>query len=217
MPPCSSRLAQCHYSFDFAQQVHFPTNPLQPGPVYFKSTRKCGIFGIMCEGVKEQLNFLIDESVDTGKGANAVISMLHFFFEFYGLGEKSVLLHADNCSGQNKNTIMFWYLMWCVLTGRHSSIRLSFLIAGHTKFAPDWAFGLAKKRLRVTKVDCLDDIALAISTSSIVNRVQLVGHEDGSVCVPTYDWAGFLGNIFEFHQLDHTTTSYFPMSAIVFC
>ena len=110
---------------------------------------------------------------------------------------KSVLLHADNCSGQNKNTIMFWYLMWRVLIGRHSSIRLSFLIAGHTKFAPDWAFGLAKKRLRVTKVDCLDDIALAISTSSIVNRVQLVGHGDVSVCVPTYDSAGFLGNIFK--------------------
>ena len=24
-----------HYSMDFAQQVHFPSNPLQPGPIYF--------------------------------------------------------------------------------------------------------------------------------------------------------------------------------------
>ena len=24
-----------HYSFDFAQQVHYPSNPLQPGPIYF--------------------------------------------------------------------------------------------------------------------------------------------------------------------------------------
>jgi hypothetical protein len=26
----------------------------------------------------------------------------------------------------------------------HTSIHLSFLIAGHTKFAPDWCFGLIK-------------------------------------------------------------------------
>ncbi|RUS68705.1 hypothetical protein EGW08_023532 [Elysia chlorotica] len=25
-----------HYSFDFAQQVHYPSNPLQPGPIFFK-------------------------------------------------------------------------------------------------------------------------------------------------------------------------------------
>ena len=24
-----------HYSFDFAQQVHYPANPRQPGPIYF--------------------------------------------------------------------------------------------------------------------------------------------------------------------------------------
>ena len=26
-----------HYSFDYAQQVHIPSNPLQPGPIYFKT------------------------------------------------------------------------------------------------------------------------------------------------------------------------------------
>ena len=30
-----------HYSMDFAQQVHFPSNPLQPGPIYFKTPRMC--------------------------------------------------------------------------------------------------------------------------------------------------------------------------------
>ena len=39
---------------------------------------------------------------DYGKGANTVISLLHFFFENYGLGETEVHLHADNCCGQNK-------------------------------------------------------------------------------------------------------------------
>jgi hypothetical protein len=34
------------YSFDHAQLVHIPSNPLQPGPAYFKTARKCEIFGI---------------------------------------------------------------------------------------------------------------------------------------------------------------------------
>ena len=33
-----------HYSFDFAQQVQIPYDPLQPGPMYLLSPRKVAIF-----------------------------------------------------------------------------------------------------------------------------------------------------------------------------
>ena len=92
-----------HYSFDFAQQVHYPHNPLQPGPMYFKTARKCGV---CCEGIPRQINYLIDEACDTGKGANIVVSLLHHFLENHSLGEVNVHLHADNCAGQNKNNIV---------------------------------------------------------------------------------------------------------------
>ena len=32
--PCSRKMTM-HYSFDYAQQVHLPSNPQQPGPIYF--------------------------------------------------------------------------------------------------------------------------------------------------------------------------------------
>ena len=47
---CSLRKTM-HYSFDFAQQVHIPSNPMQPGPIYFKTPRKFSIFGVMCEAI----------------------------------------------------------------------------------------------------------------------------------------------------------------------
>ena len=50
-----------------------------------------------------QVNYLIDEAVNTGKGANSIISMLHHYLEHHSLGESDLTLHADNCSGQNKN------------------------------------------------------------------------------------------------------------------
>ena len=79
----------CRYGFDFAQQVHYPSNPMQPGPIYFKTPRKCGVFGVMTEALPQTMMFFLDEAIETGKGANTVISLLDFFFEFeqYGLRE----------------------------------------------------------------------------------------------------------------------------------
>ncbi|MED6243846.1 hypothetical protein ATANTOWER_028284 [Ataeniobius toweri] len=124
-----------HYSIDFAQQMHFPSNPLQPGPVYFLTPRKCGLFGVSCEGLQKQLNFLIDEGMSSGKGSNAVISYMHHFFTHFGVGETDVDLHCDNCTGQNQNNFMLWYGAWRVAHKLPSTLNIHFLIAGHTKFA----------------------------------------------------------------------------------
>ena len=95
--------SQVLYSFDYAQQVHFPSDPLQPDPIYFPSdplqpdpiyfltTRKCSVFGVSYEAIPRQIDFITDESGETGKGTNAVISRLRFFYENHGLGEKDVI------------------------------------------------------------------------------------------------------------------------------
>ena len=133
LPPRAPRSASIpvHYSFDYAQQVHSPSNPLQPGPMYFLTCHKCFIFSVCCESIPQQVHFLTDEAADGGKGANAVISRLHYYFEYYGLGEE-VFLHADNCAGQNKNNVMMQYLMWRVMKRLHRRITISFLVVGHT-------------------------------------------------------------------------------------
>ena len=92
--PSGSGPACVHYSFDFAQQVHYPHNPLQPGPMYFKTARKCAIFGVCCEGLPRQINYLIDEASDTGKGANTVVSLVHHFLEHHSLGETHIYMQT---------------------------------------------------------------------------------------------------------------------------
>ena len=198
-PPASKRPPNktpitAHYSFDMAQQVFYPNDPLQPGPMYFLTPRKCAIFGVCCEAIPRQINYLIDEAVDMGKGSNAIISMLHHFFAHHGLGEEAVHLHADNCGGQNKNAMMVQYLLWRVMTGQHKQITLSFMIPGHTKFSPDWCFGLLKKKYRRTKVGGLTDLVGVVNESAAVNVAQPTGLEDGSVVVTTYDWQEYFKN-----------------------
>ena len=64
-----------------------------------------------------QINYLIDECFNIGKGANTIISMIHHFFEHPAFGKTKVHLHADNCTGQNKNRFMWWKCTarWCWL------------------------------------------------------------------------------------------------------
>ena len=69
-----------HYSFDYAEQVHLPSNPMQPGPLYFLEPRNSGLFDVCCEDIPKQVNVLIDEAHLVSKGWNAVISFLHLIF-----------------------------------------------------------------------------------------------------------------------------------------
>ncbi|GFR70174.1 hypothetical protein ElyMa_003778100 [Elysia marginata] len=79
------------------------------------------------------------------------------------------------------------------MTGLHTDVDLHFMLPGHTKFSPDWCFGLLKKKFRRTEVSCLDEMVKVVedSTHNGINRAQLVGTEDGRLFVPTYDWQKF--------------------------
>ena len=88
------------------------------------------------------------------------------------------------------------YLAWRILSGLNKKITLSFLIVGHTKFSPDWCFGLFKQTYRRTRIGCLDDIVRVVETSAAVNHAQLVGTQDGKVLIPTYNWATFFDRPF---------------------
>lgn len=67
-------------------QVHYPSDPLQPGPVFF-------------------LNYLIDEAHCISKGSNVDLAYLHHFFSQHGHGEKHVQLHCDNCKAMSNTTL----------------------------------------------------------------------------------------------------------------
>jgi hypothetical protein len=162
----NSRNIVMHYSWDFAQQLHYPYEDQQVGPIYFKTPRRAQLFGVCCEAVPNQVNYLIDEADFTDKNANTVITLLDHYFSTYGFGEKHATLSADNCIGQNKNNALLHYLMYRVLIGLHERIDFSFLIAGHTKFAPDGYFGLIKYHYRRSKVYTYEHLTKIIQDSS---------------------------------------------------
>lgn len=75
VPPLTCSTSQLHQSALTETLLTMP-NVHQILSSRGQSPRKCTIFGVNCEAIPHQINFLADEA---GDGANAVISRLHFF------------------------------------------------------------------------------------------------------------------------------------------
>lgn len=128
------------------------------------------------------------------KGANAVVSYLHYYFSRYSFGERSMHLHANNCVGQNKNNIVCWYLAYRIMQNLNHDIVLSFLPVGHTKFGPDYAFGIFKKSYNKSEAHTLNDVVNIIessTTNSHLNFAELTGDEQGFIFINVNDWKGY--------------------------
>eukprot|EP00033_Pygsuia_biforma_P004370 GCRY01004790.1.p1 GENE.GCRY01004790.1~~GCRY01004790.1.p1 ORF type:complete len:220 (+),score=27.75 GCRY01004790.1:672-1331(+) len=84
-------------SFDYAQQVHVPFSSQQVGELYFKTPRKVQLFGVTMENTPFFFLYLIDEAESAGKGADAVISLVHhtIFNELKKINSKTLKLQAD--------------------------------------------------------------------------------------------------------------------------
>ena len=81
-----------------------------------------------CETQSSQVNYLTDESDDVGKGANT-ISLVHHYFQSFGLKERHLKLHADICVGQSKNNASIHYSMWRITAGLSETIEYLFMLA----------------------------------------------------------------------------------------
>ena len=81
------------------------------------------------------------------------------------------------------------YSLWRVMVGLNEEVTISFLLVGHTKFAPDQGFGLFKRVFKRTRVGTIYDIAEVVRQSAVLNHPQLIGDYDGNTFVKFYDWS----------------------------
>jgi len=181
---------------------------MQPGLIYFKTLRKCGIFGVMCEGVPRQVNFLIDEAVSTGKGANATIIYILYYFEHHGLQETDVHLNADNCARQNKNNNFLWYLAWRTLMKLHHSITLlisdsrTYKVCSGSLFWPHQEGIQTHMSLHFTNLRDL----LTLPVLQDWMKLNSLGHTTGEFLSLFTTGLRFLDNTLESCQIERATT-----------
>lgn len=163
-----------HYCFGFAETVLRPRLLRHPGQIHFVVGINFDFNGVFSSKSGFNQIFGLAEGYLSGdKSANDVLSMLHHVLnlpeESVGSGD-NINLTADNCSGQNMNRYVLWYLFWLVSTGRKSRVKMCFPIIGHTKKSGDGAFGCAKRCLRELDDNFTEETMRFIEESSAKNN-----------------------------------------------
>ena len=178
-----------HLTFDFSQFFLLPHYSRQVSNLYFLSSLKCYVFGIVNECLGKQHNFMYSEGQCIGTdGAqchtpNAVVSMLYWYLRnILSPNQKSLLLHADNCCAQNKNRTVLAFLSWLVFTGQYNHIELTFQIPGHTRSRVDSGFGHIRKLFNQRDTSSYLQLQDVIVKSSKTNLVTLY---------PQWQWLDF--------------------------
>lgn len=170
-----------HISIDYGQSIDVPHTEEKLGGTFYIHMRKFLLFCVRSVLENEQVCYTYDER-EAGKGSNEVISFLHQFLVNRKIQTPNIRIHADNCSGQNKNKYVLWYLTWLATTGRLKHIELKFMIKGHTHSIVDGGIGQMKKELRRSDVFCLEHWSHVINQSASTNRACVVNGDN------VYDW-----------------------------
>ena len=175
-------------SADFQQSKLIPHwgRTEQPGTTYYLQKVSHDIFGLV-DHRSEDSNFIwvFDETVGP-KNTDHTIAFLSQYLEkvttdFPWIRRACIFL--DNAGNTNKNRYLFSWAMELVDMHTLDHCRFCFLVAGHTKFAPDRLFSLtgnAYNKADVFRVEELLEICQRFSTACI---------EDGS---HIFDWRSIM-------------------------
>lgn len=123
-------------SIDFAQATDVPNYCDQVGQLYFISPLTVGLFDMSDEGAEEQATYLMPETRSFKKNGNTVASLVLDFLKKRNCTFDELIVFADNTCSQCKNKYFITALSMTAGEKVYGckSIRLSFLIVGHTKF-----------------------------------------------------------------------------------
>ncbi|CAL4112496.1 unnamed protein product, partial [Meganyctiphanes norvegica] len=120
--------------------------------------------------------FLWDETMAL-KGSNEINSCLLKWIELNKSdGFKNLIIFADNCAGQNKNIYVVLNCLRLLQLGDFDSIKIEFMVAGHSYMPCDRAFGSIEKKIRKqATINNPDEYAKLIQTATTggINVVRM--------------------------------------------
>lgn len=128
--------------FDFQKVLSCPQG--QISIFYYKRKLSCFNFTIFDMGHKQAICYMWDETISK-RGANEVSScLLDFVKENANNGVDEIRFWSDNCPGQNRNRIIYYFYMY-VAKKYNLSITHRFLEKGHTQNEGDSVHSLVER------------------------------------------------------------------------
>lgn len=162
---------KCSISFDLQQVLFVPT--LTHSDMFYLSQLSCYNLGIHLSDNNHAFMCTWHEGV-SGRGGNEVASTLLKVLNSGVTEKKHLLLWSDNCTGQNKNRMVIFVLVFLVLHQVFDTIEYNFLISGHSFMCCDRDFALIEKRKRVMKAIIPNDLHEVITSAKYDPPFQVI-------------------------------------------
>ena len=169
-------------SFSLVLAVDYQMSKLVPywgqcpqlGSTYYLQKLPHDIFGVVNHATNSSTVYLLDKRVGP-KNTDHTISYLTHYISQLPSWICRIHVYMDNTCTTNK----IWYTMgWALeMVGqkRLDFIRISFLIAGHTKFSPDLVFAKIAQTYNRSDVFCTEDLKQVIAAhAEVVNKSEIV-------------------------------------------
>ena len=140
-------------SADYQQSKLIPSwgKTEQPGSTYYLQKVSHDIFGVTDHSNNNSVVYLFDERIGPKNTDHTVSFLTHYWNQLHHHHPwiRRLAIFLDNATSTNKNKYLFSWAMEMVSSGEIDHVHISFMVAGHTKFAPDRLFsviGSAYKR-----------------------------------------------------------------------
>ena len=85
--------------------------------------------------------------------------------DHHGCWPEELHITVDNTKGENKNRYMIAFCSWLVASGKIKSVRVFFLIVGHTHVIIDHIFGIIASALKGKEILTTDDLLRTINVT----------------------------------------------------
>ena len=147
----------------------------QPGSTYYLQKLSHDIFGVVNHATNNSTVYLLDERVGP-KNTDHTISYLTHYISQLPSWIRRIHVFMDNTCATNKNWYTMAWAMEMVRQKRLDFIRISFLIAGHTKFSPDLVFARIAQTYNRSDVFCTEDLKQVIAAHAdvVVDEGEIV-------------------------------------------
>ena len=132
-------------------------------------------FGIVNHATNKTTVYLFDERVGP-KNTDHTVSYLTHFISQLPPWLRRIHLFLDNTSAINKNWYMMAWALEMLQHGKLDFLRLSFLIAGHTKFSLDLVFAKIAKSYNRSDVFNTEELkgVIALHADVVVDQGEIV-------------------------------------------
>ena len=190
----NARLATLKHTFTLVLSADYQQSKLipfwgrseQPSSTYYLQKVSNEIFGVVDHREEKKYIYIFDERISP-KNTDHTISLLNSTIEHIQTEHpwiSRVCVFLDNAASTNKNKYLFAWGMEIVTLSVLSFLRFSFMLAGHTKFAPDQLSSQIASSYNHSDVFTIDEL------KSLCQPYATCFIEDGTII---FTWRDVLG------------------------